>query len=398
MFSGFGFAGSYHFNPKMCYFIVCLKGNPRQTFFMPILPRNTLITVRWSIFWQVFYICQRRTNGVESGKKNSGKWYLTGNLDGYEDLELRRTPLAAVQDLSRRFCPFQPRFHLFLGNLVTKNRNDTLFEEPGHNDQDCFAQWKQIKNAQLLTRNSFTVCPEQQKRLTVGRTQQPELQKCPDIRHYIVSTSHSPPTFQMESHRFLCKTMTKDPKPMFPSSDSPLSASPMPCIFASNSAVASPAALASLSPGSEALLQLISLNQQTSWCTSHLRLLVPQRSRFDQLISLLSAAQLKFPIVEQEDVSGIQRPVSQISSASYWQRTNWSFCLTNDCPDGDRTVPSSPSHAFHRTYNRSRWGFRKLSMDLADVNNKMARCRPAIHSPVWPVSAPSVRITATRHA
>ena len=88
---------------------------------------------------------------------------------------------------------------------------DILLEELGHNDQDCLTQWKQIKDARVLTRNPFTVCSAQQTRPTVGRTQQPKLQKCPDIRRYIVSISHSPPTFQMESQRFLCKTMTKDP-------------------------------------------------------------------------------------------------------------------------------------------------------------------------------------------
>ena len=148
---------------------------------------------------------------------------------------------------------------------------EEVLEETGHNDRDFLAQWKQIKDAQSLTRNPLTTCSAQQTRPTVGRTQQPKLQKCPDIRPYIVFTSHSPPTLQMESHRFLCKTITKDPNPMFPSSDSPLSASPMPYIFASTSVVASLAASTFLSPGSEALLQLISLNQQTSWCTSHVR-------------------------------------------------------------------------------------------------------------------------------
>ena len=191
-----------------------------------------------------------------------------------------------------------------------------MLEEPGHNDRDFVAQWKQIKGAQSLTINPFTTCSAQQTRPTVGRTQQTKLQKWPDIRPYIVSTSHSPLTLQMESNRFLCKTFMKDPNPMFPSSDLPLSASPMPCVFANTSVLASPAASAFLSPGSEALLQLISLNQHTSWCTSHLRLSVPQRSRSDQLISLLSATQPKSSIVEQKDVSGIQRPVRQISSAS----------------------------------------------------------------------------------
>ena len=128
-----------------------------------------------------------------------------------------------------------------------------------------------LRTHSRLTIKPFTTCSAQQIRPTVGRTQQPKLQKCPDIRPYIVFTSHSPPTIQLESHRFLYRTITKDPHPMFPSSDSPLSASPMPCIFASTSVVASPAASAFLSPGSKALLQLISLNQQISWCTSHVR-------------------------------------------------------------------------------------------------------------------------------
>ena len=47
---------------------------------------------------------------------------------------------------------------------------------------------------------------------------------------------------------------------------------------------------------------------------------------------LLTAAQPKFSTAEQEDVSGIQRPVSQISNVSYWQRTNGAFVW-------QRTVP-----------------------------------------------------------
>ena len=128
-----------------------------------------------------------------------------------------------------------------------------VLEEPGHNDRDFLAQWKQIKDAQLLTGNLLTTCSAQQTRPTVGRTQQPKLRKCPDIRPYIVFTS------------------TKRPNPRFPSSDSPLSASPTPCISVSTLVVAFPTASAFLSPGSEAVLQLISLNRQASWCTSHVR-------------------------------------------------------------------------------------------------------------------------------
>ena len=75
----------------------------------------------------------------------------------------------------------------------------------------------------------------------------------------------------------------------------------------------------------------------------------------------------------------------------------WSFCLTKDCPDKERAIPSRRSHTFHPAYSRPQWGSRDLSMDLACVNDKMARRRPAIHGPVWPVSAPSMCITTTWH-
>ena len=98
-----------------------------------------------------------------------------------------------------------------------------LLEEPGHNDRDFLAQWKQIKDAQSLNDKSLTTCSAHQIRPTAGRTQQPKLQKCSNIHPYIMFPSHSPPTFQMESHRLLYRTITKDPNATFPSFDSPLS-------------------------------------------------------------------------------------------------------------------------------------------------------------------------------
>lgn len=56
----------------------------------------------------------------------------------------------------------------------------------------------------------------------------------------------------------------KNPKLTFQSSNSLLSASPTPCVFAFTSAVACPVALVSLSTDSESLLQFLSLKQKTS--------------------------------------------------------------------------------------------------------------------------------------
>ena len=161
---------------------------------------------------------------------------------------------------------------------------------------------------------SFTMCLVQYTPLTVDRAEHPKLQKCPDDRLYVVSTSHSPPALQTESHRFLCKAMTGPPPPP-PQATVPIIQ--LAAISFSNalyfcfyfySGVPSDISLPLLRLRGVKASHLL---EATDFLV-HLAFTLVSLSALKILSihSLLLAAEPRFSTLEQEDVSGIQHPVS----------------------------------------------------------------------------------------
>lgn len=111
--------------------------------------------------------------------------------------------------------------------------------------------------------------------------------------------------------------MTKT-EPTFPSLKLLLAPSLTPCVFACTSEIAARTTLAPLFPSALLLLQLISkaANFLVDLASSFLGRRPPHsRVIAHQQISFLFVAQPKLSTVQYEDLSGIQRPISQIFNA-----------------------------------------------------------------------------------